>query len=316
MPTKVQIARVLCPIDFSECSEHALRHAAAVARWYGAQLQALHVFALAPPVSMLPPLTSPPPLFSLTPPDRAQVLAHMRQLVTSAGGAENAEVVVHEAPNIAADILDHAHAWHANLLVMGNHGHSGLTRLVMGSVAEKVLRLAKMPVLIVPHNAATPVPPGNVEFDRILCAIDFSDSSHQALAYGLSLGAEAGAHVTVLNTIEMPPELRESPTSYDFSVEAVRARAEAGQLQRLESLIPFAVRDYCTVEAAVVEGKASREILRQAAARKIDLIVMGVQGRGALDLAVFGSNAQDVIRHATCPVLLVRAQPHGPAAGR
>lgn len=308
MPAKIQIARVLCPIDFSECSGHALRHAAAVARWYGAQLQVLHVFALAPPVSMLPPLNSPPPLFSLTPPDRAQVLAHMRQLVTGAGGAGAAEVVVHEAPNVAADILDQAHAWHADLLVMGNHGHSGLTRLVMGSVAEKVMRLAEMPVLIVPHNTAMPVPPGSIDFDRILCAVDFSGSSHQALAYGLSLGAEAGAHVTVLNTIELPPELRQSPPSIDLSVDEVRARAEAGQLQRLESLIPFAVRDYCAVEAAVVEGKASREILRQAAARKCDLIVMGVQGRGALDLAVFGSNAQDVIRHATCPVLLVRAQ--------
>jgi nucleotide-binding universal stress UspA family protein len=298
----------LCPVDFSEHSEHALKHAAAVARWYGAQLRALHVFAIAPPVTMLPPLASPPPVFALTPGDRKQVLNHMRQLVTRAGGRDDVELLVQEAPNVANEILDHALGWNADLLVLGNHGFSGVTRLVLGSVAEKVLRLSKCPVLLVPHGAERPAPPGDVEFDRILCAVDFSESSHHALALALSMGAEAGAHVTVLNAIEMPPELRETPISYDFSVEAVRAKAESAQLQRLEGLIPNAVRDYCTVEMSVVEGKASREILRMAAAQKSDLIVMGVQGRRALDIAVFGSNAQEVVRHATCPVLIVRAR--------
>jgi nucleotide-binding universal stress UspA family protein len=308
LPTRTQIARVLCPIDFSECSEHALKHAAAVARWYGAHLRVLHVFAVAPPVSMLPPLASPPPAFTLTPDDRQQVLNHMRQLATRACGHDTAELVVQESANVAGEVLDQALAWHADLLVMGNHGHSGVTRLLLGSVSEKVLRLAHSPVLVVPHHAAAAVPPGDIEFDRILCAVDFSRSSLEALSYALSLGAEAGAHVTLLNTIEMPPELRETPMSHDFSVDTFRARAEAGQLERLEALVPFAVRDYCSVESTVVEGKASREILRQAATRQSDLIVMGVQGRSAINLAVFGSNAQDVIRQATCPVLLVRAR--------
>lgn len=306
-PSKLQIGRVLCPVDFSEHSQHALKHAAAVARWYGAQLRVLHVFALAPPVTMLPPLASPPPVFALTPDDRKQILKHMRQLVTRAGGRDDVELLVQEAPNVANEVLDHALGWNADLLVLGNHGFSGVTRLVLGSVAEKVLRLSKCPVLVVPHGAARPAPPGDVEFDRILCAVDFSESSHRALALALSMAAEAGAHVTVLNAIEMPPELRETPISYDFSVEAVRPRAESAQLQRLEGLIPNAVRDYCTVEMSVVEGKASREILRMAAAQKSDLIVMGVQGRRALDIAVFGSNAQQVIRGATCPVLVTRA---------
>ena len=308
LPARTQIARILCPIDFSECSELALKHAAAVARWYGAHLRVLHVFAVAPPVSMLPPLASPPPAFTLTADDRQQVLNHMRQLAARACGHDTAELVVQESGNVAVEIHDQALAWPADLLVMGNHGHSGVTRLVLGSVAEKVLRIANSPVLVVPHHAATPVPPGDIEFDRILCAIDFSKGSLAALSYALSLGAEAGAHVTLLNTIEMPPELRETPMSHDLNVDTVRARAEASQLERLEALIPFAVRDYCAVESTVVEGKASREILRQAAARQCDLIVMGVQGRSAMSLAVFGSNAQDVIREAKCPVLLVHAR--------
>jgi len=305
LPTTVDISRILCPIDFSEPSHQALHHATAVARWYGARLRTLHVFVLAPPVGMLPPLASPPEAFTLAPGDRETIAAHMRQMALAAGANAAADMVVAESPNVAAEILDQALTWPADLIVMGSHGHGGLTRLMLGSVAERVLRLADCPVLIVPHSTEHAVPPGSVEFDRILCAVDFSASSREALSYALSLGAEAGAHVTILNTIEMPPELREPPTSYLYNVEDVRTRAEASQLVRLEALIPFAVRDYCTVETTVVEGKASREVLRMAAARKVDLIVMGVQGRNAVSRAVFGSNAQDVIRHATCPVLIV-----------
>lgn len=303
--TRIQVARVLCGVDFSPCSEHALKHAAAVARWYGAQLRTLHVFALAPPVAMLPPLASPPPLFTLTAADRQQVLAHLRQLGAGAGSG-SAEPVLRESPNVAAEIVDQALEWPADLVVLGSHGHSGLTRLVLGSVAEKVIRLVKCPVLVVPELATGPVPPGDVKFDRILCAVDFSAGSLAALAYALSLGAEAGARVTVLNTIEW---LAEPAASFIAGEEELRARAEADHRQKLDALIPPAVRDYCEVETTVVEGRAAREILRQAATRQSDLIVMGRQGRGALDLAVFGSNAQDVIRRATCPVLTVRASP-------
>lgn len=305
LPTAVDISRILCPIDFSEPSHRALHHATAIARWYGAHLRALHVFVLTPPVGILPLLATPPKAFALAPGDRDTIAGHMRQIATAAGAEPTADMAVAESPSVTAEILDQALTWPADLVVMGNHGHGGLTRLVLGSVAERVLRLAPCPVLIVPHGTDHAVPPGNVEFDRILCAVDFSESSRNALGYALSLGAEAGAHVTILNAIEVPLELREPPASYDYNLEDLRIRAEESQLLRLEALIPFAVRDYCTVEAAVVEGKASREVLRLAAARKVDLIVMGVHGRNAVSRAVFGSNVQDVIRHATCPVMIV-----------
>jgi nucleotide-binding universal stress UspA family protein len=70
--------------------------------------------------------------------------------------------------------------------------------------------------------------------------------------------------------------------------------------------VPDQVRTYCTVETSVVEGRAYREILRQAAERNTDVIVMGVHGRGAVDLLVFGSTTHHVIRAAACPVLVVR----------
>jgi nucleotide-binding universal stress UspA family protein len=74
-------------------------------------------------------------------------------------------------------------------------------------------------------------------------------------------------------------------------------------------LVPEAVRTYCTVETEVVEGRPALKIMDVAAERSIDVIVMGVQGRGAVDLLVFGSNTHRVVRAATCPVLAV---PGGP----
>jgi nucleotide-binding universal stress UspA family protein len=95
------------------------------------------------------------------------------------------------------------------------------------------------------------------------------------------------------------------------NVAEVRAAAEAAALEQLRTLIPPHASDYCSVEAAVVEGAASRQILRRAEARKTDLIVLGVHGRNAFDLAFFGSNSKHVIRQARCPVLIVPAVKRG-----
>lgn len=130
----------------------------------------------------------------------------------------------------------------------------------------------------------------------------------RALEHAMSMAEESDARLTVLHVIEVPPELRENPVSPEFDVDRVRAAAEAACLQRLRELIPAEVRTYCTVETAVREGAAYREILKVAAEGSADLIVMGVEGRGALDRMVFGSNTARVVRAATCPVLIVRSE--------
>jgi nucleotide-binding universal stress UspA family protein len=86
----------------------------------------------------------------------------------------------------------------------------------------------------------------------------------------------------------------------------VREAAAADARRKLLALIPESARTYCTVETAVVEGRAYRDILRHATESQTDLIVMGVHGRGALDLLVFGSTTHHVIRASACPVLIVR----------
>jgi nucleotide-binding universal stress UspA family protein len=142
-------------------------------------------------------------------------------------------------------------------------------------------------------------------FKRILCPIDFADSSIAALEYALQLAEEADAQLTLLHAIELPPELDEF-LPIDTDVPQLRSAAEAARRARLEALVPQDARAYCTIDTRVVEGKVYRRILEVAAETAADLIVMGVQGRGAVDVAVFGSNTHSVVRGAVCPVLTVR----------
>jgi len=295
----IEIGRILCPVDFSEFSQRALHHAVAMAKWYRARLTVLYIFV------NLPTLDLPP--IELTDSDRQQLLTEMRQLAGQLPPDLSIDFLVREAPDVRREILDQAEALKADLLVIGSHGRSGFEKLLLGSVTEKVIRKATCPLMVVPRGAPDAVGAEPVRFSRILCPVDFSDASVSALEYAMDVAQEAGAQLTLVHVIEMPPELRAHyPASGDFNVDHIRAAAEAECLRHLRSLIPESVRTHCAVKTVVQEGAAYREVLRVAAEDKSDLIVMGVHGRGAVDLMVFGSNTARVIRAATCPVLVVR----------
>ena len=293
-----RITRILCPIDFSETSHHALEHAAAMARWYHARLTVLYVF-LNLPTFDLPPLV-------LEPADRERLREQMRQWVgTAVPQGVPVDLRVQEAESVQREILAHVDADHADLLVIGTHGRSGFQHLLLGSITEKVIRKTPCPTLVVPPRAPHVAPDAPVEFRRILCPVDFSACSLDALSSALNIAGETAARLTVLHVIELPPELRENALVADFDVDRIRAAAEREARRRLRDLVPNEAAADCTVQTAVLEGAAYHEVLRQAVEDRSDLIVMGVHGRGAMDLLVFGSTTQRVIRAAACPVLVV-----------
>jgi len=305
----IEIKTILCAIDFSDYSRRALDHAVAIARWYESTITVLHVCSVAPVAAYVPGS----PIFEsavLTPADRERLTGEIGRFAEAADLADvPIEIVIREG-SVATEILEQA--MHADLLVIGTHGRSGFDRLVLGSVTEKVLRKASCPVLTVPAHAPNAVPATPVVFKRILCPVDFSDSSMHALNYALSLAQEADARLTVLHVMAYDLEV-EAPEMYEtvifdrrLSVADYRSRCEACSLERLKAAVPDTVRAYCTVETLLATGKPYREILRVAAEQQADLIVMGVQGRGAADVMVFGSTTQHVVRQATCPVLTIR----------
>jgi nucleotide-binding universal stress UspA family protein len=196
----------------------------------------------------------------------------------------------------------------AQLLVLGTHGRSGVERLAMGSVAEKVLRTATCPVLTVPPRVPDQVPLPTALFRRVLCGVDFSPSSMQGLAYAMSIAQESGGALTVVHVAELLPEdFSEEPiANKPPTFQAYLARVKAERAAKLAEAVPASVREYCTVDTLLIEGRPYRELLRLASEKASDLIVLGVHGRGALDRFFFGATTEHVVRAATCPVLTIR----------
>jgi nucleotide-binding universal stress UspA family protein len=292
------IKHILCPVDLSDVSRHAFEHAALMAQWYKARITVLHAcnpIAIASADFTLAGIAPPP---ALTDDDlasvREQVLAWL-----PAARPPDVDVVVETGP-AANRILARAGALPADLVVIGTHGTGGFEHLLLGSVTEKVLRKAECPVLTVPPHARTT---SRLPFKRLLCPVDFSDSSVAALDFAFSLAREGDAEVTVLHVFDAGDEpLTDRPTT----VPEYRRELEHDLTVRLGTLVPDSVRRWCRPLPRIAHGKAYREILAIAAEESCDLIVMGVHGRNALDLMLFGSTTNQVVRRATCPVLTLR----------
>jgi nucleotide-binding universal stress UspA family protein len=211
------------------------------------------------------------------------------------------EVLI-QSGRAAAQIVECAALLPADVIVIGTHGASGFEHLLLGSVTEKVLRRAKAPVLTVPPLARTT---SQLPYRRILCPVDFSESSLAALDFAFSLAQESNAELTLLHVFEWPAE--DVPIDTPPSrVPESRQEIEREAMTRLNDLVPASVRDWCRPATRVSHGKAYREILGVATEDRADLIVIGVHGRNAVDLMLFGSTTNQVVRRATCPVLTIR----------
>jgi len=300
----LSLQRILCPIDFSDASRRALDHAAAIARWYGSHLTALHV--VSPPFMPMPPV-----LFAeapsrrpaaLTDTEAEEITAHLRAwLAATSQPPRETDVIVEEASQPAAQIVARAASLPADLIVLGTHGRSGFDRLLLGSVTEKVLRKSVCPVMTVPPPAERP---SQLPYKHLLCPVDFSPPSLAALTFAMSMAKESDAELTIANVIEWTATALAPSVPFDYS--AFRAEFEADATRRLEALVSDEARTWCRPTTRLLHGKPYEEILSIARNERIDLIVMGVHGRNVLDHMLFGSTTNHVVRQAPCPVLTLK----------
>lgn len=190
----------------------------------------------------------------------------------------------------------------ADLIVMGTHGRTGFRRLFLGSVTETVLRRSRCPVLAVP--AMTKRPADAVALQTIVCAVDFSETSTRALDYAASLASKSRGHLVLVHALEWSEE---SEDALARSGPATFPTSEQDALDQLNDVVTNEIRASCNPELVVAYGTPAEGVLRTVLERDADLVVLGIQGRNAIDLAVFGSTAQRLIREATTPVLTVSA---------
>jgi len=292
-----KIERILCPVDFSEFSEKAYDYAQSLAWHYKATLFLQHVIdSLAPPFHRNPFPDSYNEICRNIRAGAERQLQEFAEKHTRQGIQPHCNVRDGAVTDL---ILGFAEAQAVNLIVMGTHGLRGLDRLTLGSVTEKVLRKARCPVLAVRKPAHDFVTPGGepdpVHLHRILYCTDFSDCSEQAFDHAASLAAEYKAELTLLHVLEGISD------SADIENEIAKV------MESLEKRISPETSKNCVTKAEVRIGKAYQQIIELALEWQTDLIIMGVRGRHALDLAVFGSTTYRVVQLGPCPVLVVHS---------
>jgi nucleotide-binding universal stress UspA family protein len=289
-----RIERILCAVDFSQFSARAYAYAQSIAGHYRATLVVQHIVELwqHPSVDYC---VSPHGYEDFRRKFVADGQNDLQKFVDRSSGIKPERIV---QEGVAADaILSLARERAISLIVMGTHGRRGFDHLMLGSVTERVLRNASCPVLVV-HQAA-PVSSNptaaddSVRIRRILCCVDFSRHSERAVKYALSLADAYDSEVTVLHVLDAVSD------AGDIGTQTART------IENLEKLIPSADRGSKKARFAVRPGKAYIEILQFAAEAQSDMIVTGVRGRHALDLAVFGSTTYRAIQLGLRPVLTV-----------
>jgi len=201
-------------------------------------------------------------------------------------------------------ILESADELAAEVIVMGTTGRSRLEATLLGSVAEKTMRLSSIPVLVVPTGSAMPVPRSH----RALCPVDVSaehsvEAARGAIRTAVQLGAE---HVSLLHVFEVPLSLAlmDHGTRRDEAIASLTARERA----RLASLQERCQELGARVEGAFVEGTVHDEISRRARTHGFEVIVMPTHGRGTVGQFLLGSVAAKVVRTSTVPVCTIRIQ--------
>lgn len=301
-----RLTHLVCPVDLSEFSRHALDLALPLARSRGAALTLLHVVEIAPGAAALQGGGGVAATAAVEVAQRDAAAGDMERLLGEYGdhGVRTDVLVVESAGPVHREILGQARRLGADLLVMGTHGRSGFERMLLGSTTEKVLRRSTIPVLTVPPRAD----PAAARFDAILCALDFSDCSRTALRHAASLAGGTDARLLAVHVIETMPVMYEPNMAVPFDFARDRPALEIAGREFLHRFVSETLPAAgLPVQELVLWGKPYVEILRAAGEHKVDLVVLGVHGHHVFDRLLFGTTAGHVVRGAACPVLTVRS---------
>jgi nucleotide-binding universal stress UspA family protein len=298
---RVKINRILCATDFSDFSNQTVAFGTALAREFDATLLICHIVEL-PFAAMHGEVQFDP----IEHQERMTAFAH-KQLVRliDAQGIDWAPLVA--IGNAADEIARLVSQEGVDLVISATHGKSGLKRLLLGSVTERLMRTLTCPLLIVRDHVSSITAKPTLVFQpkKILVGCDFSSDSTLAFQYGLSLAQEFEAELHLAHVVE-PPVYQDILTATEIGKGDYRSGIMPQLRSKLTHMVPEEARNWCHPVSVLLEGKSDEEINRYAEFNDIDLIVLGVRGHGLVESLLVGSTTDRVARQAPCPVLSVR----------
>ena len=297
---KIDWKKVLVPTDLSEGSKDALPYAIGIARETGAPLTLVHVVHTPPRAELLAygVIIEEERLMAEA---RKQLDAFRQREIPSDIQGPTVVLKGHPAEEITRLAADQKF----DLIVIATHGRSGLKHLWFGSTAENVVRRAPCAVLTVRERPAHLRQPEQnpIRVRKILAPTDFSDLSIEALSEGVALAKRVGARVDVI-FVNQPPPYTEAEFANLIIIESALREASEGRLEKLKEAVPGL--NAVLGDFIVRIGSAALEIVQAALVLNSELIVMTTHGHTGLKHIALGSTAERVVRHAACPVLLLR----------
>ena len=287
---------ILVATDFSANADHALDFACRLAGIFGAEVHLVHVRILLEGRQQNQDLQRELERLDAN---------HDRQTEDAlAKHAEQGRVGVHthlvRGLSVSESLLESALDLQCDLMVMGTHGRRGLRHLLLGSVAEEIVRTATVPVITVRESADTE----ECSAGSILVSHDFSQRSEAAVAVAREWALALGAEVHLLHVVE--PVVYPEFYAVDVMPDEVLHRIEERSVEAMEAAAAAQLQGV-THTFEVVTGRAVDAILDVADPARFDLVIMGTRGLSGLQHLLLGSVAEGVVRRSRLPVLTVRA---------
>ncbi|HET6203037.1 MAG TPA: universal stress protein [Planctomycetota bacterium] len=199
---------------------------------------------------------------------------------------------------IAESIVSEARRFRAGAIVCGTQGRRGLKRLLLGSVAERLLQTSNLPVVVVPHRPIRPA------FRKVVVAIDFSRASGAALAFAVSACRRRGAALEVVHAADTTFVAMVDPNLGGALVTRLEHEKERAQ-KKLSAVLDALARSGIRATARLDEGSPAGKIVGLARRTGADLVVLGTRGLGGAGRFFLGSVSREVVRTAPCPVAVV-----------
>ena len=287
---------ILVATDFSSNADHALDFACRLAGVFGAEIHLVHVRILLEGRQQSQELQRELERLDAN---------HDRQTEdVLAKHADQGRVGVHthlvRGLSVSESLLESALDLQCDFIVMGTHGRRGLRHLLLGSVAEEIVRTAAVPVVTVRESANTE----ERSAGSILVCHDFSERSEAAVSVAREWALALDSAVHLLHVVE--PVVYPEFYAVDVMPDEVLHRIEERSVEAMEAAAAVQLQGVAhTLE--VVTGRAVDAILDAADPARFDMVIMGTRGLSGLQHLLLGSVAEGVVRRSRLPVLTVRA---------
>jgi nucleotide-binding universal stress UspA family protein len=282
--------KILVPIDFSDRSEKALKVANQFAKLFKAKITPFYSHL---PISELDEpyaLGLSSKMYQNFENLEEQLSTRVREVAEKNVDKSRLDKPSVVLGNAAESIIDASEDY--DYIVMSSHGRTGFSRFLLGSVAEKVLRLANTPVLIVENESDVD------DFKKIMVTTDFSDNAAEAYPYAINIAQKSGGTVNLVHVLSFE---QFDEDEKDLSLRKIREE----RLKLLEKEHFGRISDQVNHELIVSKDSVHEAIFNHVQNNDYNLIVMATVGRTGINYLMMGSTTANVVRHVETAVLSI-----------